>query len=397
VLTVNLIAAGGKQKMYHGRFKGDHYGMGVKRGKIFNRSGISFPLQLDDFQLEHGTESEKVLRYFFPEVCEEIKGVSDTVDMEYMQFASWMLCMGCCMYNLEDNIPVEVRGCTAFACTSGDRVIYGRNNDLPPYLRKGCKSEIYTPDGGNRFHITTSSFINGEEGINEYGLAVAMTFVMTDLKKIRAGFNSCFIVRYLLEKARNTEQAVAMLSELPIASNCNILFADCNGRMTVVECTPALKRIREAEVFGAEKIICTVNSFTSDEMKKYDDAHGNDYDSHKRYETVMNGFSKHMRKNSTDCVEKTKRLLKGEYGFICQYDREPDFETVWSSVFDLKSLMIWCAEGDPRKKKFLEDKRLCEAKQLPDACKQPPGSLSAEIKKEKLRTKRAGRSAAIRS
>ena len=82
--------------MYHGRFKGDHYGMGVKRGKIFNRSGISFPLQLDDFQLEHGTESEKVLRYFFPEVCEEIKGVSDTVDMEYMQFASWMLCMGCC-------------------------------------------------------------------------------------------------------------------------------------------------------------------------------------------------------------------------------------------------------------------------------------------------------------
>ena len=149
--------------------------------------------------------------------------------------------------------------------------------------------------------------------------------------------------------------------------------------------------------FGAEKIICTVNSFTSDEMKKYDDAHGNDYDSHKRYETVMNGFSKHMRKNSTDCVEKTKRLLKGEYGFICQYDREPDFETVWSSVFDLKSLMIWCAEGDPRKKKFLEDKRLCEAKQLPDACKQPPGSLSAEIKKEKLRTKRAGRSAAIRS
>ena len=137
--------------------------------------------------------------------------------------------------------------------------------------------------------------------------------------------------------------------------------------------------------------------FVVDEMKKYDDAHGNDYDSHKRYETVMNGFSKHMRKNSTDCVEKTKRLLKGEYGVICQYDREPDFETVWSSVFDLKSLMIWCAEGDPRKKKFLEDKRLCEAKQLPDACKQPPGSLSAEIKKEKLRTKRAGRSAAIRS
>ena len=41
--------------------------------------------------------------------------------------------------------------------------------------------------------------------------AVAMTFVMTDLEKIKAGFNSCFIVRYLLEKADNTEQAVSLL------------------------------------------------------------------------------------------------------------------------------------------------------------------------------------------
>ena len=101
-----------------------------------------------------------------------------------------------------------------------------RNNDLPPYLREGSKSEIYAPKNGNRFNITTSSFINGEEGVNEHGFAVAMTFVMTDLEKIKAGFNSCFIVRYLLEKADNTEQAVSLLMGLPVSSNCNILLAD---------------------------------------------------------------------------------------------------------------------------------------------------------------------------
>ena len=37
--------------MYHLRSKGGHYEMGVKRGKIFNRCGISFPLNLDDFQI----------------------------------------------------------------------------------------------------------------------------------------------------------------------------------------------------------------------------------------------------------------------------------------------------------------------------------------------------------
>lgn len=45
--------------MYHLRLKGDYYQMGVKRGNIFQKAHISFPLQLDDFQLEHGKRSEE--------------------------------------------------------------------------------------------------------------------------------------------------------------------------------------------------------------------------------------------------------------------------------------------------------------------------------------------------
>lgn len=262
--------------MYHLRLKGGHYQMGVKRGNIFQKSGIAFPLHLDEFQLEHGKKSERILKDFFPEVCEEIRGVSDTTGVSYITFASWLLCMGCCMYNLEDNIPVEIRGCTAFAYSRDGSVIYGRNNDLPPYLRSGCKSELYSPSNGNRFNITTSSFINGEEGLNEHGLAAAMTFVMTDLAEIQAGFNSCFIVRYLLEKADSTEKACSLLLELPVASNCNILLADKSGEMVVVECTPFEKRIREAVSLNDGRIVCTVNSFLSDEMKHHDAANGND-------------------------------------------------------------------------------------------------------------------------
>ena len=51
--------------MYHLRLKGDHYAMGVKRGKIFNKCQISFPLQLDNFQLEHGKHSEEILKKDF--------------------------------------------------------------------------------------------------------------------------------------------------------------------------------------------------------------------------------------------------------------------------------------------------------------------------------------------
>ena len=52
--------------MYHLRLKGHHYQMCVKRGTIFQKGKITFPLHLDTFQLEHGKQSEKILKEFFP-------------------------------------------------------------------------------------------------------------------------------------------------------------------------------------------------------------------------------------------------------------------------------------------------------------------------------------------
>ena len=76
----------------------------------------------------------------------------------------------------------------------------------------------------------------------------------------------------------------------------------------------------------------------------------------KRYRTVIDSFSSERIKD--EYIETTQHLLKGDYGFMCQYDNEPDFETVWSSIFDLDSLVIYRAEGDPRKNKFVTDSRL---------------------------------------
>lgn len=86
----------------------------------------------------------------------------------------------------------------------------------------------------------------------------------------------------------------------------------------------------------------------------FDDANGDDYDSGKRYKVVVDSFTNKIK---DDYLEETKQLLMGKYGFMCQYE-DPNFETVWSSIFDLESLMIYRAEGDPRKKRFISDNRL---------------------------------------
>lgn len=57
--------------MYHLRLKGNPYEIGDKRGKIFKKCNIIFPLNMNDFQMNHGIESEKILREYFKEVCDE--------------------------------------------------------------------------------------------------------------------------------------------------------------------------------------------------------------------------------------------------------------------------------------------------------------------------------------
>ncbi|MBI9108695.1 MAG: hypothetical protein JEZ04_18260 [Spirochaetales bacterium] len=184
--------------MYHPRFKGSHYEMGQKFGRIIKNAKVVFPIALDEFQLNYGIESGRLLKKHFPEVTEEIRGVTEVTGIDNELFTAWMMCMGCCLYNIDEEANIETRGCTAFCFEENGKVFYGRDNDLPPYFKKGSKSIFYKPEKGNDFILNTSSFINGEEGINNHGLSVAMTFVMPKIDEIKPGINSIFIVRYLL-------------------------------------------------------------------------------------------------------------------------------------------------------------------------------------------------------
>ncbi|MGI5085676.1 C45 family autoproteolytic acyltransferase/hydolase [Treponema putidum] len=351
--------------MYHLRLKGSHYEMGKKLGHIFLKAGIRFPLQkLDNFQRQFGTASGALLKNLFPEVAEEIRGITDTVNADIGLFTAWLMCMGCCLYNLDESWTAETRGCTAFAFSYGSEVYYGRNNDLPPFLHKGCKRILYAPKGSNRFILNTSSFTNGEEGMNEHGLAAAMTFILPHLEEIRSGFNALFLIRFILEKCRTTEEAVTILKKLPISSPANILVCDKNGNMAVAEVSPNTKKIRKCKItpYG-NKFIIAANHFTVGQMRRYYNSDGNIFRSQERYKTVFDAFQNKIESP----VEFAMDVLRGRYGFICQYGKEENFKTAWSSVFNLSELSIYCAAGSPDKKRFTEDECLkkcgnCEVK-----------------------------------
>ena len=340
--------------MYHPRFKGSHYEMGRKMGKIFKNNNAQFPIKLDPFQSKHGRECGILLKKHFPEATEEIQGVTDTIGYDYELFTSWMMCMGSCL-DIDNENCLEVRGCTAFSFTHKNQIYHARDNDLPPFLKDISKSVYYKPQKGNSFILNTSSFINGEEGINNCGLVAAMTFVRPKLDEVKPGINSVFLVRYILEKCKTVDEGIRVLRELPIASSCNIILTDSRGKMVVVECNPLKVNIRYPEKSKTnEKFIITVNHFTSKEMWKHDASDRNVYFSGNRYQTVCNAL---LSIDCSDAVAYAKNILSGKHGFICQYDKQLNFDTIWSSVFDISNKKIYRAEGNPSRTKFKEDVR----------------------------------------
>ena len=95
------------------------------------------------------------------------------------------------------------------------------------------------------------------------------------------------------------------------------------------------------------------NHFVSEEMSGYNACII--YLSDKRYQTAYNALKNidyHI-----DGIEYAKAILSGKCGFMCQYNKALNFETIWSSVFDISKGKIYRAEGDPSKTIFKEDIR----------------------------------------
>ena len=90
-------------------------------------------------------------------------------------------------------------------------------------------------------------------------------------------------------------------------------------------------------------------------MKKYEWDEDDEYYADERYDDVISAFKNYA---DEDIIEYIKEILKGNKGFMCQYDRSLNFETVWSSIFDLRSLTIYRSEGNPRRCKITKDERL---------------------------------------
>ncbi|MDO5556880.1 MAG: C45 family peptidase [Clostridia bacterium] len=327
--------------MYHARFKGSHYEAGFRYGSCLNKNGITlnqcptFPI--DEKRIKFGKECLKIYKELYPEIVEEIKGLAEGNETSFEFLFTMLSTMYC--FNVDNR-------CSCFAFKDKDNIIFGRNSDFLVSIEKYYMNVLYNLNDSYAFNGNTTAFIEIEDGVNEHGLAIGLTFIAID--KVKPGLNAGILLRYLLEKCKTVDEAINQLKILPIASAQTITMADSTGNMVVVECNSEKIEIVQPE----NNFVCATNIFHTESMKKYNLKDFDNWRADERFQTMQKAFEK-----ANFSLNLANEVLSGKHGFICQYNRKENSDTVWSVIYDLKNKKIFRVEGNPGRKPFKEDTR----------------------------------------
>jgi len=129
--------------------------------------------------------------------------------------------------------PVYVGGCSQ-AITGTQSPVLIRNYDYSPRLLEG--TWLASRFSGKRVIAVGDCLWGALDGINEDGLAVSLSF--GGRTAAGEGFGIPMILRYVLEFATSTPEAVAMLKRLPAHMSYTVAVVDRDGRFATVFVNP---------------------------------------------------------------------------------------------------------------------------------------------------------------
>ncbi|NWF86539.1 choloylglycine hydrolase [Candidatus Bathyarchaeota archaeon] len=318
--------------------------MGQSYGSLLYKHGFRVSKQPDE-KLEFGKQSEKEVKRIFPEILEEIRGFADACHASYEDMASFMMSIGAFK---------PVLTCSVFASFNGSDVVFGRNYDFYYSFKKHTESCLTCPEDGYWSVGHSDVFIGKEDGVNERGLAVAMTGIAE--KTIKPGMSFVLAMRCILDKCANTGEAVKILSNTHFSTTNNYLLADREDNIAVIEAAPDKIRVRRPEK-GENFIVCT-NHFLHPEMLEVENVEERCWDSIPRYTAIHQALKKH---NGKIDLKTARNILVNHSGYVCSHQKKIKLGTIWSIIATLKELQIFRAEGHPCKTKFRQDLRLNKA------------------------------------
>lgn len=221
------------------QFRGSHYDFGYMQGQqlrnspiLANRDRQWRSREKRHFIVEPET-SLNMLRQIAPQLLDEIQGLADALKLSITEalkkFGGYYL-------------ELTRSGCSIFA----DSDFFVRNYDSHPRGYEGRYIFYQPTDRGYAFMGPTMQITGRIDGMNEKGLVIGYNFTHT--KKSADGFMCSMIARLVLETCANTDEAVALLKDIPHRHSFSYVVQDSSGIPYVIEASPRNVAARQSNI-----------------------------------------------------------------------------------------------------------------------------------------------------
>ncbi len=268
-----------------------------------------------------------------PGVNEEISGFADAVGVAPEQIVYYAF-----SHQRQGN-------CSQFAVlparTTDGRIYIGRSYewDFNDDLRL-----VTTRVPGRAAHIGFSLLFFGRiDGFNEHGLVVTMSAGAPGVKVDEDGLRFWAVIRTLLDRCHDVDDALDLLAGIPISFNLNLLLADKGGQAALVEIFCSKRAIKRIDPGCGEPVLIATNHYNHPDMLPYDQ--GRMWQSVARYQALERA----LRATAPVGREEIRRVLSSPLpdGVCCHY-YENTLGTLWSVIYDVAAGEAEIAFGSPQ-------------------------------------------------
>ena len=332
-----------KTKTYLKNFVGTSYEVGIQIGNwILSQPDLLKKVILPPkaYPQSKLTEIFNLLNRYCSGVNEEIKGFADTVGISKEQAIFYA------MTYLE-------RGCSLMSAVSNKietgHTLMARNYDFNDEMEEMCFA--YTSIRGKYYYIGSTPNLFGRcDGMNEYGLAACKASNGLPVGNFEGGqkagvtgFSFWVVIRSILENCKNVEEAIVWAMDAPIGYNINLMLADSNNKIALLQCIDGHKAYCILDNDSKQNFLISTNHAVLQEIKPYEKMLVEN--SVIRYKVIEKMFSEKGKIS----VKDLKGILSTPYpqGLCCHYYPE-FFGTLRSMLFDTTEKKIEMTFGSPQ-------------------------------------------------
>ncbi|MHA2251566.1 MAG: C45 family autoproteolytic acyltransferase/hydrolase [Candidatus Kariarchaeaceae archaeon] len=331
--------------------KGSYYNMGIEYGKMI-KNKLTLP-NPENEQIKWATECEPIVKKYASGLLEEIQGIADSTDISYEQLIAYLLYHppGIGKY-FNSNAPINLKqNCTVFAIsgerTKDGRPIFARNYDYDSENQNYFHAFNTHPNNKLRSLGFSDHMVGRYGGVNESGLAVAITAMPFYNGKPSSGILLNIATRWMLDSFETTKEAVEYLNNIPHCEGVHYVIADKSSNIAKIETTPEKVNV----IYANNGLVLATNHFVSDEMKPLtiELKEENSGTTVKRYNGVSEWYETTDKEIDIDSI---KYILSDHDNAVCDHfimDGEEKYSTIWSWIVSLGSDNIDLCVGSPCK------------------------------------------------